>query len=46
MLAIFGAMATDVLHVGLDILYLVSILFFSVMFAAIFVAWDMSEKRR
>ncbi len=44
MVAIFGTMAADVLHVGLGIPYLVSTVLFSVALAVIFVAWYMSEK--
>jgi uncharacterized membrane-anchored protein len=44
MVAIFGTMAADVLHVGLGIPYLVSTALFSVTLAVIFVAWYMSEK--
>jgi uncharacterized membrane-anchored protein len=44
MVAIFGTMAADVLHVGLGIPYLVSTALFSVALAVIFVAWYMSEK--
>ncbi len=44
MVAIFGTMAADVLHVGLGIPYLVSTTLFSVTLAVIFVAWYMSEK--
>jgi uncharacterized membrane-anchored protein len=44
MVAIFGTMAADVLHVGLGIPYLVSTTLFSVTLAIIFVAWYLSEK--
>ncbi|HMD88203.1 MAG TPA: hypothetical protein VKF38_03485 [Anaerolineaceae bacterium] len=44
MVAVFGTMAADVLHIGLGIPYLVSTIFFSVALAAIFVAWYVSEK--
>jgi uncharacterized membrane-anchored protein len=44
MVAIFGTMTADVLHVGLGIPYLVSTAFFSVALAVIFVIWYMSEK--
>jgi uncharacterized membrane-anchored protein len=44
MVAIFGTMAADVLHVGLGIPYLVSAAFFAVILAVIFVAWYLSEK--
>jgi uncharacterized membrane-anchored protein len=44
MVAIFGTMAADVLHIGLGIPYLVSVAFFSVALAVIFVVWYLSEK--
>ncbi len=44
MVAIFGTMAADVLHIGLGIPYLVSTVFFAVALAIIFVVWYMSEK--
>jgi uncharacterized membrane-anchored protein len=44
MVAIFGTMAADVLHVGLGIPYLVSTTFFTVALAVIFAVWYMSEK--
>jgi uncharacterized membrane-anchored protein len=44
MVAVFGTMATDVLHVGLGIPYIVSSVFFAVALAVIFVIWYMSEK--
>ena len=44
MVAIFGTMAADVLHVVLGIPYLVSTVFFSVALAVIFAAWYASEK--
>jgi uncharacterized membrane-anchored protein len=44
MVAIFGTMAADVLHIGLGIPYLVSTAFFTVALAVIFVVWYMSEK--
>jgi uncharacterized membrane-anchored protein len=44
MVAIFGTMAADVLHIGLGIPYLVSTAFFTVALAVIFVAWYLSEK--
>src|SRR5215475_6730646 len=43
MVAVFGTMAADVLHVGLGIPYTVSTAFFSVVLAVIFVAWYRSE---
>ena len=44
MVAIFGTMAADVLHIGLGIPYLVSTGLFSVALAVIFIIWYMSEK--
>ena len=44
MVAIFGTMAADVLHVVLGIPYLVSTVFFALALAVIFVAWYGSEK--
>jgi uncharacterized membrane-anchored protein len=44
MVAIFGTMAADVLHVGFGIPYLVSTIFFTVALAVIFAVWYMSEK--
>jgi uncharacterized membrane-anchored protein len=44
MVAIFGTMAADVLHIGLGIPYIVSTVLFSVSLAVIFVIWYMSEK--
>jgi uncharacterized membrane-anchored protein len=44
MVAIFGTMAADVLHVGLGIPYPVSTAFFIVALAVIFVVWYLSEK--
>src|SRR5438067_3290579 len=44
MVAIFGTMAADVLHVVLGIPYLVSTVFFAVALAITFVAWYATEK--
>jgi uncharacterized membrane-anchored protein len=44
MVAIFGTMAADVLHVALGIPYLVTTVFFSVSLAVVFVVWYISEK--
>src|SRR5437660_9862110 len=44
MVAIFGAMAADVLHVVLGIPFLVSTVFFAVVLAVIFIVWYVSEK--
>src|SRR2546425_9780101 len=44
MVAIFGTMAADVIHVVLGIPYLVSTVFFAAALAVIFVVWYASEK--
>ncbi|MGA2112908.1 MAG: hypothetical protein ABSG98_12305 [Anaerolineales bacterium] len=44
MVAIFGTMAADVLHIGLGIPYFVSTAFFAVALALIFMVWYASEK--
>lgn len=44
MVAVFGTMAADVVHIGLGIPYLVSTAFFTVALAIIFVAWYAIEK--
>jgi uncharacterized membrane-anchored protein len=44
MVAIFGTMAADVLHVGLGIPYVVSTLFFAVALTVIFITWYKKEK--
>jgi uncharacterized membrane-anchored protein len=44
MVAVFGTMAADVLHVGLGIPYAVSTAFYSVVLAVIFVVWYRSER--
>lgn len=44
MVAIFGTMAADVLHVALGIPYLVTTVFFTLSLAVVFVAWYISEK--
>lgn len=44
MVAIFGTMAADVLHVVIGIPYVVSSAFFAAALAVIFVAWYASEK--
>ena len=44
MVAVFGTMAADVLHVGLGIPYIVSTIFFSVSLAVIFIVWYKFEK--
>ena len=44
MVAIFGTMAADVLHVGLGIPYIVSTTFFAAALIVIFSVWYISEK--
>lgn len=44
MVAIFGTMAADVLHIGLGVPYFVSTLFFAVCLAVLFFLWYKSEK--
>lgn len=44
MVAIFGTMAADVLHVALGIPYLVTTVFFTLSLAVVFVVWYISEK--
>lgn len=44
MVAIFGTMAADVLHVVLGIPYLDSTIFFSIVLAVVFVVWYLCEK--
>jgi uncharacterized membrane-anchored protein len=44
MVAIFGTMAADVLHVGLGIPYIVSTSFFAIALIVIFAVWYISEK--
>jgi uncharacterized membrane-anchored protein len=44
MVAIFGTMAADVLHMGLGIPYLVSSALFAITLAIVFVIWHKSEK--
>jgi len=44
MVAIFGTMAADILHVALGIPYLITTIFFSISLAVIFIAWYVSEK--
>jgi len=43
MVAVFGTMAADVLHVGLHVPYWASSVFYAVVLALIFVAWRRSE---
>ncbi len=44
MVAIFGTMAADVIHIGFGIPYPVSTAFFTVALAIVFVAWYITEK--
>ena len=44
MVAIFGTMAADVLHVGLGVPYLVSTILFMAALAAVFIIWYKKEK--
>jgi uncharacterized membrane-anchored protein len=44
MVAIFGTMAADVLHIGLGVPYVVSSLFFGLGLATVFVVWYRVEK--
>ena len=44
MVAVFGTMAADALHIGLGIRYIVSTLFFAVALAVVFAAWYASER--
>lgn len=44
MVAIFGTMAADVLHIGLGIPYQISTIFFVIFLAAIFFIWFKMEK--
>src|SRR5579875_982341 len=43
MVAVFGTMAADVLHVVLGVSYVVSTVFFSTALAVVFVVWYWSE---
>src|SRR5581483_9402709 len=44
MVSIFGTMAADVLHVGFGVPYAVSTVFYVVVLAGVFIAWQRSEK--
>jgi uncharacterized membrane-anchored protein len=44
MVAIFGTMAADILHIGLGIPYLISTIFFAVCLIIIFIVWYKVEK--
>ena len=44
MVSIFGTMAADAVHIEVGVPYIVSSVFFAVVLAALFVAWNASEK--
>jgi uncharacterized membrane-anchored protein len=44
MVGIFGTMAADVLHVGLGVPYVASAVLYAVVLAAVFLAWQCTEK--
>ncbi len=44
MVAIFGTMAADILHIGLGIPYVVSAIFFLIILIIVFAVWYTSEK--
>lgn len=44
MVAIFGTMAADAIHVGLNVSYLISTAGFAIVLSIIFAVWYMSEK--
>lgn len=44
MVAVFGTMAADVLHIGLHIPYVVTTIFFAISLAVIFATWYRSEQ--
>jgi uncharacterized membrane-anchored protein len=44
MVAIFGTMAADVIHIGLGVPYLISTIFFSIALVIIFIVWYKCEK--
>jgi len=43
MVAVFGTLAADAVHIGLGVPYYVSTAFYAVILAAIFLAWHRSE---
>ena len=43
MVAVFGTMAADVLHIGLHVPYVISTVFFAVSLAIVFVVWQRAE---
>jgi uncharacterized membrane-anchored protein len=44
MVAIFGTMVADAIHIVLGVPYLLSVIFFSIVLAAVFIVWYASEK--
>ncbi len=44
MVSVFGTMAADFLHVQLGVPYAVSTLFYAIVLAGVFIAWQRSEK--
>ncbi|MGA2910269.1 MAG: hypothetical protein ABSE04_00505 [Candidatus Microgenomates bacterium] len=44
MVAVFGTMAADVMHVGLGVPYIVSSIFFAIALVVVFITWYFSEK--
>lgn len=44
MVAVFGTMAADVLHIQIGIPYIVTTIFFAIVLAIIFAVWNASEK--
>jgi len=44
MVGVFGTMAADVLHVGLHVPYIASSVLYAVVLAAVFAAWQSTEK--
>ncbi|HEX7734564.1 MAG TPA: hypothetical protein VF458_06870, partial [Ktedonobacteraceae bacterium] len=44
MVAVFGTMGADVVHIGFGVPYVVSSVFFALALAAIFIVWYVSEK--
>jgi uncharacterized membrane-anchored protein len=44
MVSVFGTMAADVLHVGLDVPYAASTVLFTVVLAVVFIVWHRTER--
>ena len=44
MVSVFGTMAADAVHIEIGVPYIVSSVFFALVLAALFVAWNASEK--